>query len=124
MDKRTITIETDSADSVSDSYHTFGELYRHRHALFIALMRSNPDISWRANNHDDGTMFPGGYFVAGMHLPNGDISYHLGLKYWDELDNCGITTTLKAPKWDGHTAEDVVKRLLNWIHVDLEKIND
>jgi len=36
---------------VSDGYHSFNELYEHRNLLFINLMRSNPEISWRANNH-------------------------------------------------------------------------
>ncbi|MBK8191572.1 MAG: hypothetical protein IPK79_14130 [Vampirovibrionales bacterium] len=107
-----ITIECD-AGKVSDGYHTFDELYDHRCHLFAALMRSNPDISWRANNHEDGTMFDG-WFVAGMHLPNGDISYHLPVSMWTLLDGKGIATVNKGPKWDGHTAADTVKRLAEW----------
>ena len=100
-------------ENTSDGYHTFKELYEHRIALFIALMRSNPDISWRANVHDDGSDYPG-WFIAGMKLPTGDISYHLPNERWNDLDETGITTTNKAPKWDGHTADDVVKRILEW----------
>lgn len=97
----------------SDGYHTFNELYDHRHALFISLMRSHIAISWRANNHDDGSNYKG-YFVAGMHLPTGDISYHLPSDLWTELDNTGIKTSNRAPKWDGHAGDDVVKRLIKW----------
>ena len=104
-----VDVECD-ASKVSDGYHTFEELYEHRCYLFAALMRSNPKLSWRANNHDDGTIFDG-WFVCGIHLPTGDISYHLPVDMWQKLDNCGITTTLRAPKWDGHTAADVVNRL-------------
>ena len=99
---------------VSDGYHTFNELYEHRNHLFVALMRSNPTISWRANNHEDGTMYDN-WFVAGMHLPTGaDISYHLPSWMWEMLDGVGITTTNKAGKWDGHTPNDVVARLAKW----------
>jgi hypothetical protein len=94
----------------SDGYHTFNELYEHRYALFIALMKSHPKISWRANNHDDGTMFDG-WFIAGIHFPVGDISYHLPLNKWGLLDNAGITTTNKAPAWDNHASQDVIQRL-------------
>jgi len=97
----------------SDGYHTFSELYDHRHALFIALMRTHSAISWRANNHDDGSNYKG-YFVAGMHLPTGDISYHLPNDLWTQLDNTGIATSNLAPKWDGHTSNDVVSRLIKW----------
>lgn len=98
------------AGEISDGYHTFGELYAHRHALFIALMRSNPKISWRANNNDDGESYDG-WFVAGIHLPSGDISYHLPADMWTDLDNTGIKTSNCAPKFDGHTSKDVLIRL-------------
>lgn len=110
MGTLTITCDTGTA---SDGYHTFDELYEHRCHLFVALMRSNPEISWRANNHADGTMFDG-WFVAGMHLPTGDITYHLPVGMWYLLDGVGIATSNKAPEWDGHTAVDTVKRLAEW----------
>jgi len=99
---------------VSDGFHSFDDLYEHRHHLFIALMRSNPKLAWRACNHEDGTMYEGGWFVAGMHLPTGDISYHLPTELWTMLDGCGIATSLRGPKWDGHTPEDTVHRLAAW----------
>lgn len=99
---------------VSDGYHTFNELYEHRQLLFIALMRAHPEISWRANNHADGTHYEG-WFIAGMHLPTGDISYHLKADKWELLDYSGIATSNKAPRWDGHSSQDVLIRLTNWI---------
>lgn len=111
MDKLIIPIE--KVGEVSDGYHTFDELYDHRCHLFIALMRSNPEISWRANNHEDGTMF-NGWFIVGMDLPAGTISYHLPSWMWNLLDGRGVKTTTNAPAWDGHTPEDVVKRLSSW----------
>jgi len=97
----------------SDGYHTFDELYDHRCHLFIALMRSNSKISWRAKKHPDGTMFPS-WFIAGMNLPTGTITYHLPLWMWDMLDGCNIETMDCSPEWDGHTPADVVNRLAEW----------
>jgi len=99
---------------ISDGYHTFDELYDHRCHLFIALMCSNPNLSWRSKKHEDGTMYPS-WFIAGMNLPGGQISYHLPLWMWDLLDNGDIDTMECSPKWDGHTPADVVKRLAEWI---------
>lgn len=98
-------------NTVSDGYHSFDELYDHRHALFIALMRSHQSMSWRSRRHDDGSGFDG-WFIAGMHLPTGDITYHLPERLWGALD--GVKELDLAPKWDGHTSADVVKRLSNW----------
>lgn len=104
-------------NNVSDGYHTFDELYEHRNLLFIALMKSNPKLSWRANNHHDGTNYEG-WFIAGMHLPTGDISYHLPNSMWELLDYSGVETTNKAPEWDGHTSQDVVERLRKFLTRD------
>lgn len=104
----------DDTNKVSDGWHTFGELYEHRITLFITLMKLLPKLSWRANNHDDGTMFEG-WFVAGIHLPTGDITYHLPAEKWMDLDGLGIATTNCAPKWDGHTSDDVLLRLKQFV---------
>lgn len=99
---------------VSDTHHTFGELYDHRILLFLALMCSHPEISWRAPYHFDGTHYEGS-FLAGMNLPGGQISYHVPNDFWNLLDNKKIDTVDFAPEWDGHTSEDVLERLEEWI---------
>lgn len=98
---------------ISDGFHTFAELYEHRHALFLALANSGLlHRAWRSKLHDDGTMHDG-YFIAGIDLPTGTVSYHLPLSYWDT--KCGpIPIRDRAPAWDGHTPEDVIERLLAW----------
>lgn len=118
-----IIISCDSGE-VSDTFHTFNELYAHRQLLFIALMLSHPEKSWRSLRHDDGSASFENYFVAGMQLPsacheNGveGITYHLEMKYWILLE--GITTHKKAPQWDGHTSDDVLERLKLWIEDSL-----
>lgn len=107
---------------ISDGYHTFDELYDHRCHLFIALMQSHPEISWRARKHQDGSSYPD-WFIAGMHLPDGDITYHLPAWMWSMLDGVygesfKVIAPLEfAPPWDGHTSADVVKRLASWIQM-------
>lgn len=106
------TREYPSMGDVSDGYHTFDELYEHRIALFIALMKSHPAISWWSKKHVDGTMWDG-WIIAGMHLPTGDITYHLSDEYIPHLKD-KVTELDTAPEWDGHTPADVVKRVEDW----------
>ena len=99
---------------ISDGYHTFEELYNHRHELFVTLMSNNPEISWYADFHEDGTMWDG-WFIAGMNLPTGDISYHLPIHpYLKDVRKAGVWHNTCAPKWDGHTSTDVLNRLSKW----------
>ena len=96
---------------VTDGYHTFDELYDHRHTLFVTLMNSHPELSWKSRQHEDGTMYAGDWFIAGMNLPSGDISYHLEGRFWDMAK---VRALELAPARDGHTAADVLARLVSW----------
>lgn len=102
------------AHEVSDGYHTFGELYDHRRALtaVLAAAASTADDSWRSKAHhpDDDPMFEGGYFIVGIRLPTGTITYHYKLKHWDEF--AAVPELEHAPKWDGAAPADTVTRLL------------
>lgn len=98
-------------NDISDGFHTFDELYEHRIALFVALMKSHRDIAWCSQAHADGSMFKG-WFIAGMNLPTGTITYHLPIEWFSELDDIAILE--RAPEWDGHTPAEVVKRLAAW----------
>lgn len=100
---------------ITDGYHTFSELYEHRHALFIALCRNilgrggNSTWPWRSKLHADGTMFDGWFVMGFNNDARQQITYHLPLRLWGV---CGFATELdRAPEWDGHTPADVIERL-------------
>jgi hypothetical protein len=109
-----------ATDSISDGYHTFGELYDHRRALTAALVkevmqnpwRSNPVSAWKSKAHhpDDDPMFEGGYFIVGVDLPTGTITYHYKLSHWDDFPEA--IELQHAPKWDGAGPDETVERLL------------
>lgn len=92
-----------------DKYHTMDELYEHRIALFIALMRCNKENSWKSKYHNDGTFYAE-WFIAGIHLSSGDITYHLPTYKWAVISD--IKELSYAPEWDGHTSNNVIDRLL------------
>ncbi len=101
----------------SDGYHTFRELYAHRHALFLLLLKVLSDHPtaqpwWSRKHHLGGAPMYDGYVVAGIELPNGPITYHLPDTYVPHLQATGIREERNAPQWDGHTSSDVVNRLL------------
>jgi hypothetical protein len=105
----------DCIGAISDGYHTFQELYDHRCILFVYLLTSWPD-TWCSKLHDDGTMFED-YFIAGAVLPTGTITYHLHVKYWKTVERVVARVLPNAPKWDGHTPRDVVRRLESYLGV-------
>lgn len=112
------TVKIVEPGEISDGYHTFNELYAHRNLLFIAFQNAifwqrNQAWCWRARLHADGSMFEG-WFIAGIDLPTGTITYHLPLELWDMIDP-GIQVLPQAPPWDGHTPKDVLDRLVNWM---------
>jgi hypothetical protein len=103
------------ARDMYDGIHTFGQLYDHRNALTAALYACVPREGvgrrpgrWKARLHDDGTMLPG-YFLVGIELPQGVVTYHVPEDLWDAFGGPALSV---APKWDGHSPDDVVARLL------------
>lgn len=103
---------------VSDGYHTFKELYDHRCALFCSLMVAYPGLSWKAKMPEE-VAESANWFLAGMHLPSGDISYHLPMKMWSFLQ---VKKLERSPPWDGYTSKDVVRRLWDWINMQQGKV--
>jgi len=92
---------------ISDGFHTFRELYEQRHAIFAALCIAHKEKAWRARYHAEGDKMDG-WFVAGIDLPTGQVSFHMPDKYWDNFKLC---QTIPKSKWDGYTTNDVVDRI-------------
>ena len=102
------------AGQVSDGFHTFDELYEHRCLLFLAVQRAHPALAWCSKLHADGAMFDGGWFVAGLELPTGQVTYHLPICFWPLAAACARELPF-APPWDGHTPAQAVARLGGWL---------
>ena len=108
--------EPEDRSQISDGYHTFAELYEHRHALMLALMHAKPTMCWFSRRHSDGELPFGskGWFIAGVELPAGAITYHLPTRLLCVARATGATELTAGKPWDGHTANDVVTRLTDW----------
>lgn len=109
---RQMVFKDQAPEDTSDGYHTFKELYAHRRALtaVLAAAASTASDSWRSKAHhpDDDPMFPG-YFIVGIILPTGVITYHYELEFWDEF--AAVPEREHAPKWDGAGPDETVERL-------------
>lgn len=98
---------------ISDGYHTFAELYEHRHALYITLCRilNSEGLCevWRSRKHHDGPAFDG-WFILGINYDKGNqITYHIPDHLWSRTE---FAETLdRPPEWDTHTSQDVIDRL-------------
>lgn len=96
----------------SDGYHSFNELYEHRHALFLAFVSVRG--GWMSKSHHDGSEMEG-WFIAGTYLKGvGSISYHLPMRLWDSCAHTKVSILEAAPVWDGHTSQDVINRLMKF----------
>lgn len=115
-DRVTVVGRATVDENTSDGYHTFKELYDHRHALFIRLarfvaaddQRRYPSV-WRSRLHSDGTAFDG-WFILGIGAnPGEQMTYHLPLSLWGETEFA--ETRPRAPEFDGHTSAEVLQRI-------------
>jgi len=109
----------DDIGKVSDGYHTFKELYDHRIILFLSLVdmyldEALVDAVW-SDTHHDGEKLDGWLIVSvDLGLDFGQVSYHMPEDYRYILEASHIDFVDKAPKWDGHTSEDVLNKLVTF----------
>lgn len=110
MIKENKELKSISTKEISDGHHTFGELYEHRIILFCTLCNLLSDISWKSKKHYDeenDPMFENS-FIAGINTPDGVVTYHIKLEYWELFD---IPEIERAPKYDNYSSNDVLKRI-------------
>jgi hypothetical protein len=93
----------DNKGDLSDGYHSYNELYKHRMVLFSVICNQNQEVAWKSLLHHDGTMFDG-YFIVGINTPQGQFTYHYQLKDWELFK---VKELEKAPEYDGHTPDDI-----------------
>ena len=106
--------------AINDTYHSFDDLYDHRMVL-TALAFIHLPYAWKSKKHAEGDMFDG-MFIVGAPTPDGMITYHYDLEYWDMFK---LPELPHAPEFDGHTPEDVINRIKNYIAMtDSYLIND
>lgn len=107
--KNEYIIWADSQGQISDGYHTFEELYDHRHILTCFLLMQYKHIAFKTkkNSHKEEWS---GWFIAGLNTEFGQISYHLPIKYWDMLP---VQEIVYNDRYDDHTSFDVLKRLVD-----------
>ena len=100
-----------SVGELSDTYHTFNELYKHRTVLTAMICTMVP-YAWKARYHEDGSMYEG-MFICGFPTPSGMVTYHYDMNDWDLFR---IPEIPYAPHFDGHTPNDVLDRIADYIH--------
>jgi len=113
-------VMNDTIGDVSDGYHTFNELYKHRIILYLSLitylnMLPTYDVWWSDVHYNDEVW--DGWLIVGVvnNETNEQISYHINDSYKYVLENNSIKKLEKGIEWDGHTSDDVLARLEKWI---------
>lgn len=113
--------EENKMGDISDGCHTFNELYHHRAVLFAVICNSYRELAWKSKLHDTGDMYDG-KFIVGIETHEGQATYHYDIDpYWDIFK---VKELPKAPRWDGHTPDEAIRRILllgnnqGWIPVE------
>jgi hypothetical protein len=102
-------IKFENIGKISDTYHTFDNLYNHRTLLFATICNANPKYAWKSKKHSNpkDPMYEG-MFIAGLETPIGQATYHIEQGYWRLFNIQELTT---APEWDGHGDNDAILRI-------------
>lgn len=118
QDKTTVETMKEDKGNISDGYHTFNELYEYRllynASMFNEFAKQGLYDVHKSKLHSDGTIPFGdeNWFIVQAELPTGQISNHYEMKDWDLFQ---IPEKAKANPYDGHTPQDVAKRLREFI---------
>lgn len=119
--KNLLELTPEEIESLSDGYHSFKELYEHRFRLWIELCKGvakdsfNEGLTtenpvWISSMHSDNSSYDG-WFMLGCEKATGEqMTYHLPNRLWPECITFARLMA-KAPEFDGHTSQDVLKRL-------------
>ena len=101
-------------DLISDTCHTFKELYNHRSILYIKLCKElsmkKDFLVFKTKKHNDESIMEG-YFILGVKLPdNSYISYHINIENWTL---CEFAQEIKKSPIKGkYTSNDALTNLL------------
>lgn len=115
MDTKEINKEIcklDNAQNISDGYHTFKELYEHRHLLYLALCANYKDYCYWTYKNSDGSSYNNYFLLVLKHPEIDQISYHLPIELLDYIE-FDIKYKDICDDYDGHNSEDVIDRLLS-----------
>ena len=108
-----------NSKKISDSHHTFEELYEFRvlyqSLLFNEWAKTGEIEVYKSKKHHDGEpSFGGDTFIVVAMLPIGQISNHYKLKYWDLFQ---IPEHKKSIyDYDGHDSKEVIQRVKKYIN--------
>lgn len=102
-------------DDLSDGYHTFDELYNHRHALFLTWLNSKdcPDCYVIENHFDSWDLIVCEWMFNPTTNPapyQRQISYHIPTAYRNYYKHIPRRSA-DQHDYDGHTSKEVVQRL-------------
>ena len=107
-------------NEISDTIHTFGELYDYRmlyNALWVNEIADKKDYNvFKSIRHEDGNLCfnEQGWFIVVVVLPNGKIiDNHYEIKYWN-LFKCKELYKSEI-SYDGHTSKDVKNYMFEFL---------
>jgi len=100
-----------SVKKISDSHHSFGDLYNREMVLFRCITSFCPKLCFKTLEHYDEENDPmfNGDFMVGIYTPLGPASYHFKLKYLKSFSH--IEFQNHGPRYEGYTEEEKNERI-------------
>lgn len=108
-----------AAESGTDGFHSFDELYESRALLHAYAVQEWRRRGWEVvkswRHHDGEPCFGGGWFIVTVITPEGPAAFHYPEAEWDLFD---VRAEHLAPEWDGHDTAEAHRRLRASVDTD------
>lgn len=114
-ENNTLTLPCEAGE-VSDGYHTFNQLYEHRHVLFLHLVLANKADAFKTWRDKGGETWEG-WFILGLNTEYGQVTYHMPERYWNRAE---VAAVEQNTDYDGHDSVDVLHRLELFLNDKIE----
>lgn len=111
--------ELEDRGDISDGYHTFEELYQHRHLLYLSLCIKYREYCYYTFTNADGSSWEDWFLLVLNHPKIKQISYHLPIELVDFCTIVNIEFRNKCDDYDGYTSNDVLDRLEDLVAIEL-----
>jgi hypothetical protein len=95
-------------NDISDTNHTFRDLYKQRRNLFRLICHNYIDLAWKSERDSSGEAIFEDKFIAGLNTPLGPVCYVFNKDHYDEFV---VEELSKAPINKDEIMDDVLRKL-------------
>lgn len=95
-------------NEISDSNHSFKELYKQKRILFNLICKNYKDLAWKSKSYKNGKKLPENKFMVCLNTPLGNVCYIFNKERYKDFD---VKIILCASLTKDEIYKDVLKKL-------------